>query len=140
MRSIQCPLEHRVDCRETEASLRARLEEWIQCPLEHRVDCREASAPTGGPLPGFNARLSIEWIAADAVLQERNTWGEIQCPLEHRVDCRPPTCASHPASSILIQCPLEHRVDCRAVQHAAAGDTITIQCPLEHRVDCRGHF
>jgi len=36
----------------------------IQCPLEHRVDCRYGIRVKPGKSTRFNARLSIEWIAA----------------------------------------------------------------------------
>ena len=37
---------------------------------------------------GFNARLSIEWIAASVSVWAASRLAlAIQCPLEHRVDC-----------------------------------------------------
>ena len=132
---IQCPLEHRVDCCRRRLQRAHQLLRSIQCPLEHRVDCCAGNSEARLiPTTRFNARLSIEWIAAVAAPAQPKMATMIQCPLEHRVDCC--TCAAPYLQMYAIQCPLEHRVDCCfEIQDLPEGVSV-IQCPLEHRVDC----
>ncbi len=66
--SIQCPLEHRVDCHQSMAAeTYMPMSDEIQCPIEHRVDCHTAVSPADFG-PRFNARLSIVWIATGHTL------------------------------------------------------------------------
>jgi len=83
---------------------------------------------------GFNARLSIEWIAAQS-------FGASEVPsfgfnARLSIEWIAASCARCCAESFKIQCPLEHRVDCCKDKSEAGRRGDVIQCPLEHRVDC----